>query len=84
MAKILESEFRKELYKNLIDAGYEKSDAQKIVGVKYYDALSCTVADFLAAKADDIRNGRQLEPITDIEKINAQIEELKKLKEIIS
>ena len=37
--KILDSDFRKELYKNLVEAGYEKQEAQKIVGVKYYNAL---------------------------------------------
>ena len=37
--KIFEGEFRKELYKNLIEAGYEKQEAQKIVGVKYFVAL---------------------------------------------
>ena len=39
MSKILDSEFRKGLYKNLVDAGYDKEEAQKIVGVKYYSEL---------------------------------------------
>ena len=36
MGKILDAEFRKDLYKNLVEAGYEKTEAQKIVGKKYY------------------------------------------------
>lgn len=39
MSKILEKEFRNELYKNLCEAGYEKQEAQKIVSVKYRDTL---------------------------------------------
>ena len=39
MGKILEKEFRNELYKNLCEAGYEKQEAQKIVSVKYCDVL---------------------------------------------
>ena len=38
--KILEGEFRKKLYKDLVEAGYEKEEAQKIVGVKYFKALN--------------------------------------------
>ena len=37
--KILDGNFRKELYKNLVEIGYEKQEAQKIVGVKYFKAL---------------------------------------------
>ena len=37
--KILDNDFRKELYKNLVEAGYEKTEAQQIVGVKYFTAL---------------------------------------------
>lgn len=37
--KILNSEFRNNLYKDLVDAGYTKDEAQTIVGRKYYDTL---------------------------------------------
>jgi len=39
MSKILEKEFRNELYKNLCDAGYDKAEATSIVSVKYSAAL---------------------------------------------
>ena len=43
MEKILESDFRNNLYKSLVEAGYEKKEAQKIVGVKYHQALKADV-----------------------------------------
>ena len=39
MSKILEKDFRNELYKNLCDAGYSKGEATSIVSVKYSAAL---------------------------------------------
>ena len=45
--KILDSNFRKELYKNLVEAGYDKAEAQKIVGAKYFNALKENVMNSL-------------------------------------
>lgn len=61
MVKILDGEFRKNLYKDLVDAGYEKQEAQLIVGKKYYSALVDHVADTLTSLADDVRNERYAE-----------------------
>ena len=82
MAKILESEFRKELYKNLIEAGYNKEEAQKIVGKKYYAELlqnvSKGVDEFLSSIVQE-----KFDVSLNFEEISSKIEELKKLKEIL-
>jgi len=82
MSKILESEFRKELYKNLVEAGYDKQEAQKIVGVKYYGEL----LEDVKHGVDSVLNSLVKEDFSetfDCESINSKIAELKKLKEII-
>ena len=82
MSKILENEFRKELYKNLVEAGYEKQEAQKIVGVKYYAEL----LEDVKHGVDVVLNNLVKEDFSetfDCETINAKIVELRKLKEII-
>jgi hypothetical protein len=81
MEKILDSEFRKVLYKNLTDAGYSKEEAQKIVGRKYYDTLhasvSQTVNDLLASITEE-KFDNTLAP-----DFNDKVAELKKLKELL-
>ena len=82
MSKILENEFRKELYKNLVEAGYEKQEAQKIVGVKYYAEL----LEDVKHGVDVVLNNLVKEDFNetfDCETINKNIEELKKLKELL-
>lgn len=83
MAKILESDFRKELYKNLVEAGYEKMEAQKIIGNKYHVALKESLADKFKelVKAVDEENYDAI--VIDNEQINGTIEELKKVKELL-
>ena len=80
--KILDSEFRKELYKNLVEAGYEKQEAQKIVGVKYYNALKDKMLTLLSSLSSDI-NGNQFNPLSEdfINGYNADIAELQKMSE---
>ena len=82
MAKILESEFRKELYKNLVEAGYNKEEAQKIVGKKYYaellENISHGVDMFLSSIVQE-----KFDVTLDVESVNSTIEELNKLKEIL-
>ena len=82
MAKILESEFRKELYKNLVEAGYNKEEAQKIVGTKYYAELlqnvSHGVDEFLNSIVQE-----KFDVSLNFEEINSKIEALKKLKELL-
>lgn len=83
--KILDSDFRKELYKNLVEAGYEKQEAQKIVGVKYYNALKDKMLTLLSNLSSDI-NGNQFNSLSEdfINVYNADIAELQKMSEYLN
>lgn len=83
--KILEGEFRKELYKNLVEAGYEKQEAQKIVGVKYFKALKDKMFMTLTSLSTEI-NDNQFQPLTEefINTYNADIAELQKMSEYLN
>ena len=81
MSKILDAEFRKVLYKNLTDAGYGKTEAQKIIGTKYYDALKESVKISLNEMLAKVETNVFDFTFNDIA---AQVAELTKLKEIIS
>ena len=84
MDKILDSEFRNTLYKNLVDAGYDKKEAQKIVGVKYHTALK----DNLKAKLNVLVarvESEDYDSITfDTDNLNEMLVELKKVKGVVS
>lgn len=84
MSRILESEFRKELYKNLVDAGYDKQEAQKIVGVKFFNALKESTLSVLQNIYNEVEVN-QFNMLTDefILKFNECINELNKMKEFI-
>lgn len=83
MSKILEKEFRNELYKNLTEAGYEKKEAQKIVGAKYHAALKADLKsklDVLSALVE----GESYDSLNfNGEELNGLVEELKKIKGVI-
>ena len=84
MSRILESEFRKELYKNLVDAGYDKQEAQKIVGVKFFNELKESTLSVLRNIYNEVEVN-QFNMLTDefILKFNESINELNKMKEFI-
>lgn len=79
--KILDSDFRKELYKNLVAAGYDTAEAQKIVGVKYFEALKADLLAQLRQSADQVADDNFE---VNLEDISSKLGELKKLKEILS
>lgn len=82
MSKILNADFRKEVYKNLLDAGYDKNEAQVIVGKKYYGALK----EDVLSKINDIMSIIQadnLEQPIQFNDISAGISELSNLKKIL-
>ena len=82
MDKILDSEFRQTLYKNLVDAGYDKKEAQKIVGVKYHSALKAELVGILKDNLQVIEE--EAYDITfDADKLNGMVAELKKVKGVI-
>jgi hypothetical protein len=80
MSKILESEFRKELYKSLTEAGYEKKEAQAIVGKKYYETLKNVTREFLSNAIAKIDAETFDFSIKDMD-IDANLAELTKMKE---
>ena len=82
MDKILDGEFRNTLYKNLVDAGYEKKEAQKIIGVKYHSALKAELVGILKDNLQVIEE--EAYDITfDADKLNGMVAELKKVKSVI-
>ena len=83
--KILDTEFRKELYKSLMEAGYEKQEAQKIVAVKYFTALKFKVEQVLSAFSTEI-NENKFAPLDEnfVTAFNADIQELMKMHKIIN
>ena len=86
MDKILDSEFRNTLYKNLVDAGYDKKEAQKIVGVKYHAALKADlvgkVNQFVTFIEED-KYVNEEETAGVIRDVHAEINELRKIKAVI-
>ena len=82
MGKILEKDFRNGLYKNLVEAGYNKDEAQKIIGQKYYGALKEDVSKRLSEAVDNINNDNVNFQID--ASINESLVELGKLKEILA
>jgi hypothetical protein len=83
--KILDSEFRKELYKSLMDAGYEKQEAQKIVAVKYFKSLKEKVLNDLSAMSNDVGENK-FNTLDEqfITNFNADMQELDKMFKIVS
>ena len=87
MEKILDSEFRNTLYKGLVEAGYDKKEAQKIVGVKYFSALKGDVLSKLNQLISDIEADKYVDEeatTTSIRVFSDGINELRKIKDIIS
>ena len=83
MGKIVEPEFRKELYKNLIDAGYTKEEAQKIVGVKYYEDLKGQLVVGIEKLLNDVKEDKYNEITFEEKPFKDIVSELVKLKELI-
>ena len=83
MVKILDKDFRNELYKNLCDAGYSKGEATSIVSVKYRDALKTNLVEKLRAQADNVENGKD-ELILSVDEYSNILAELVKLEEFFN
>ena len=83
--KILDSNFRKDLYKNLVEAGYEKQEAQKIVGIKYFNALKGNVLDMVSKMFSDIESNN-FQPLNEGFEVsfNEKIAELQKMNEYVN
>lgn len=85
MGKILDSEFRNTLYKNLVDAGYEKDEAQKIVGNKYYVSLKEDIKAKIDILSKDIESEAFSVKIPDdwANDFNTAMVELNKMKKFL-
>lgn len=83
--KILDSEFRKGLYKQLVEAGYEKEEAQKIVGVKYFNALKDDIKTVLTKMFSDVESNT-FQPLNEGFEVsfNEKIAELQKMNEYLN
>lgn len=79
MAKILDKDFRNDLYKNLCDAGYSKGEATSIVSVKYQDALKEDILEKLRKQINSIETD-EYESILNGEELTSSLSELIKLK----
>ena len=80
MGKILDAEFRKELYKTLTEAGYEKKEAQAIVGKKYYETLKVKLKEDLSNALDKVDREIYDWSIAELN-IDETLSELAKMKE---
>ena len=80
MSKILEAEFRKELYKTLTEAGYEKKEAQAIVGKKYYETLRAKLREDLTNALDKVDREMYEWSVAELN-IDETLSELLKMKE---
>ena len=68
------------LYKNLTEAGYDKKEAQAIVGKKYYEALRGKLKENLSNALDKVE--REMYDWTSAElNIDETLAELAKMKE---
>ena len=59
MNKILDKDFRTELYKNLVEIGYSKVEATSIVSVKYREALKDNIIEKFKAQIEAIDGGKK-------------------------
>jgi hypothetical protein len=83
MSKILDKDFRNELYKSLQEAGYSKREATNIVSIKYSEALKINLVDKLREQADSIEHGKE-ELLLSADEYSSILSEWAKLKEFFS
>ena len=80
MSKILDKDFRNELYKNLCDAGYTKGEATDIVSVKYREGLKTSLIEKLKAQIVNIEEDKD-ELVISADEYTFLLSELAKLKD---
>lgn len=82
--KILDGEFRKSLYKSLVEAGYEKQEAQRLIGVKYNTALRDNVKARLQNIVTLIDSDDFEQATVALQDIGTDVNEIAKLKEVLA
>ena len=74
--KIFDKAFRNELYKMLIEAGYDEPNALHIVSLKYHTALKTRVLTMLS-DIEYMLSENRYEEVGDLAELAKQIETLK-------
>ena len=80
MSKILDKDFRNDLYKNLCEAGYSKGEATSIVSVKYRSELKDSLIASLKEQIAKIEQDNN-EMVINAEELSIGLAELAKLAE---
>lgn len=81
--KILDAEFRKKLFKDLLEAGFEKDEAQGVLYQKLYETLKGETLLLLDDLVKQVENDSIPESF-DGEKINEYLTDMKKAQEVLS
>ena len=81
--KILDAEFRKKLFKDLLEAGFEKDEAQGVLYQKLYETLKGEMLLLLDDLVKQVENDSVPESF-DGEKINEYLTDMKKTQEVLS
>lgn len=81
--KILDAEFRKKLFKDLLEAGFEKEEAQDMLYQKLYDTLKSETLLLLDDLVKQVENDSVPESF-DGEKVNQYLTDMRKAQEVLS
>ena len=81
--KILDAEFRKKLFKDLLEAGFEKDEAQGVLYQKLYETLKSETLLLLDDLVKQVENDSVPESF-DGEKVNQYLTDMRKAQEVLS
>jgi hypothetical protein len=81
--KILDAEFRKKLFKDLLEAGFEKDEAQEMLYKKLYETLKGETLLLLDGLVKQVENDNIPESF-DGKKVNEYLTDMRKAQEILS
>ena len=80
--KIIDSEFRKKLFKDLIDAGFGKEESQLLLYRKLYDTLKDMSLDLIQGMYDAVNND-EIPLSFDITELNGYLSDMVKAQEVL-
>jgi hypothetical protein len=81
--KILDAEFRKKLFKDLLEAGFEKDEAQNMLYQKLYETLKGETLLLLDDIVKQVENDNI--PVSfDGERVNGYLTDMRKAQEVLS
>lgn len=82
--KILDADFRKGLYKDLVEAGYAKEEAQRIVGKKYFESLKSSLCEKLKNTLGFVEEDKFEDTEQFAVELPSMLSELTKLREVVA